>query len=87
MKIPPSYQIFDLPVTLSHRDQDRLGPHLSNWNRLNEILLLSPSETDLRKLVILELMGKQRKAIITRLLPAIQRAERKRIEFKIEEAR
>lgn len=86
MKIPPHLNPFDLPVAISYADQTRLGPHLSNWNRLNDIFLLGIGEKDLRKLVILELMGKRRKPVLTRLVIAVLRAERGRIEQAIEES-
>lgn len=86
MRIPPKYQIFDSFTPVAFEDQQRLGPHLSNWNKLNEILLLGVSETDLRKLAILEMMGKKRRIILRRLLGPIIRHIRISLETKIEHA-
>lgn len=86
MKIPPHLQCFDAPVSISYADQDRLGPHLSNWNRLNDIFLLGIGEKDLRKLTILELVGKRRKPVLNRLVVGVLRAERARIEQAIKES-
>ena len=86
MRIPPKYQIFDSFTPVTFEDQTRLGPHLSNWNKLNEILLLGVSEADLRKLAILEMMGKKRRIILRRLLGPITRHTRISLETKIENA-
>lgn len=84
MKIPSRFQVLDSPIALTYADQERLGVHLSNGNRLNEVMLLGISESDLAKLIILEVMGKNRKRILDRLLPQFLREQRKRIEGKIE---
>lgn len=82
MKIPDKLQVFRDPVTLSMSDQERLSPHLSHWGRLHNILLLRPSEEDLKKLYVLELMGKKRRRILDRLIAPIMRHERRRVEEK-----
>ena len=86
MRIPPKYQIFDSFTPVTFEDQTRLTPHLSNWNKLNEILLLGVSDEDLRKLVILEMMAKGRKAVLHRLLGPIVKNVRQSLETKIEKA-
>lgn len=68
MKIPARFQVFDRPVTLSTKDAERLAPHLSHWMKLNEILLLGVPESDIERLVILEMRGQKRHAILQRLI-------------------
>lgn len=84
MKIAQRYQVFDQPVEIDEKDCDRLKVHLSGWNRLNEILLLGINEPDLRRLVILELLGARRKEMLTRLLGRLAKLERKRILSRIQ---
>ena len=84
MKIPIKYQVFDEPVEISEKDHQRLSVHLIGWNRLNEIFLLgSINESDLRRLVIMEIMGARRKTIINRLLGRLQKLQRKQIDYRI----
>ena len=83
MKIASKYQVFQEPVDVSDKDAQRLKIHLSGWNRLNEILLLGINEPDLRRLVVLELMGQRRLTIIDRLLGRLAKLERKRINDQI----
>ena len=84
MKIPIKYQVFDEPVEISEKDHQRLSVHLIGWNRLNEIFLLgSINESDLRRLVIMEVMGARRSTIINRLLGRLQKLQRKQIDYRI----
>lgn len=84
MKIPQKYQVFDEPVEISDKDKQRLSVHLVGWNRLNEIFLLgSINEPDLRRLVIMEIMGSRRMSIVSRLLGRLQKIQRKRIDQNI----
>lgn len=76
MRIPSRYQIFENEVELTDKDVQRLQVHLSNWGRLNEILLLGVNIPDLRRLVVLELMNNGRLFIITRLLGRIAKIQR-----------
>lgn len=76
MRIPSRYQIFENEVELTDKDVQRLRVHLSNWGRLNEILLLGVNIPDLRRLVVLELMNNGRLFIITRLLGRIAKIQR-----------
>lgn len=85
MKIPQKYQIFDDPVELTDKDQERLKVHLVGWNHLNEILLLgSINEPDLMRLVILELAGSRRMDIINRLLGRLAKLQRRRLRERIQ---
>lgn len=84
MKIPQKYQVFDEPVEINDKDKQRLSVHLVGWNRLNEIFLLgSINEPDLRRLVIMEIMGSRRMSIVSRLLGRLQKIQRKRIDQNI----
>lgn len=86
MKIPDRYQVFDLPVSLTYGDQDRLAPHLANWNKLHEILLLPVTESDLQKMVIIEMMTKKRFRLIDRLLYKLEDAVRARWNASVRKA-
>lgn len=76
MRIPGRFQIFENEVILTSKDAERLQVHLSNWRRLHEIMLLGLNIHDLRRLVILELLGNGRRFIITRLLGRIAKLQR-----------
>lgn len=82
MKIPQRFQVFDTVVVLSSKDADRLSPYIVGWRHLAE-LLKHINEPDLLRLVILELLGKQRRKILDRLLMRLGRVQRKRIEERI----
>jgi hypothetical protein len=84
--IPKKYQVFDLPVELDSKDVERLSPHLSGWNKLNEMFLLGMNESDLRRLVVIELMEGRRWAIINRLLGRLAKVEREKYKRRIERA-
>ena len=82
MKVPERYQVFDVPVVVSSKDEQRLAGYLTGWMRLAE-LLADINEPDLMRLVIMELLGKQRRKILDRLLMRLGRVQRKRIEERI----
>jgi hypothetical protein len=71
MRIPDYAQVFPNPVVISDKDVERLSPHLSGWMSLHEIMLLGINESDLQRLVVLELLGKKRKDILQRLTARI----------------
>lgn len=76
---PPIYQqlLNVLHVHLSLKDTKRLKPHLSSWPRLNELFLLGGlSPDDLRKLILIEVQGKQRRQILDKLVSRLKSAER-----------
>ena len=75
MRVPRKYQIFEQPVVLSYKDAERLGYHLGNWTRLNEVMLLGVNLPDLRRLVVMELMGAGRRSILRRLLGRIAKEQ------------
>jgi hypothetical protein len=85
--IPQKFQIFsDAPVVLSDKDAERLAPYLRAWMGLASIIYSSNTE-DLKRLIILELMGKRRQMMIERLISRLgnvqQEEWRKRIGVKL----
>ena len=83
MKIPIKYQIFERVIAMGDVSAQALKETMTGWNRINEILLLGVSEDDLRRMVILELMGPKRTSIINRLLGRLSKFERARLKQKI----
>lgn len=82
MKVPSRYQIFDTEVFISSKDEERLLVHLSNWNRLHELMLKGVNVSDLQRLVIMELRGNGRRRILGRLLGRITKLTRLELERK-----
>jgi hypothetical protein len=82
MKIPSKWQVFDTPVLFDNKDEERLSPYLASWMHLSA-LLKDINEPDLMRLVILELMDRQRRKVLDRLLMRLGRVQRKRIERRI----
>lgn len=82
MKIPAKYQVFDGLVVIDSKDEQRLSVHLSGYVPLMKALA-GVNEPDLKRLVIMELNGKQRWKLIDRLLMRLGRVQRKRFEQKI----
>jgi hypothetical protein len=83
MKIPLRFQVFDRPVILLDKDQERLAPHLAGWMGLANILLIGVNEPDLQRLIVMELLGKQRQKILNRLVGHLSRVHAKEIKERI----
>ena len=83
MKIPIKYQIFERVIAMGDVSAQALQETMTGWNRIHEVLLLGVSEDDLRRMVILELMGPKRTSIINRLLGRLSKFERARLKQKI----
>ena len=83
MKIPNRYQVFDSPVIVSSKDEQRLSPHLAEWAKLNSLFILGVNEPDLRRLVVMELRGKARWHMLERLLMRLGRLSRERYETRV----
>ena len=68
-----------LAVTVSKKDLIRLRGHITNWNHLNEILLLGEQVTtdDLRRLIVLALAGKARRRILLALVSRVYGRQQK----------
>jgi hypothetical protein len=84
MRVPSKYQIFEQPMVLTSKDAERLSYHLGNWTRLNEVMLLGINLPDLRRLVVLELIGLKRRSILSRLLGRIAKQQHRDRWAKIE---
>lgn len=82
--IPPHRQIFEQPVTLTSKDVQRLEPHLSGWERLNELFLLGVNVPDLERLVILELSAKRRRQILMKLLGRRSTLKQRALKARVE---
>lgn len=82
MKIPIKYQVFDTNIVISSKDEERLARYLSGWMPLTAVMA-DINEPDLKCLLVLELMGKQRWKFLDRLLGRINRIQRNRVEEKI----
>ena len=84
MTIPPRYQIFDRPVTVTERDEERLTPYLTSWPRLNQLFKLDVlREPDLRMLILIELRTKKRRVILDRLVARLNMRQRETLLGKI----
>jgi hypothetical protein len=83
MKIARKFQVFDTDVVLIDKDAARLTPHLSSWRSLHEIMLLGVNEPDLKRLVVLELLGQKRRQILQRLIGRISSIQTSRVIAKV----
>jgi hypothetical protein len=84
MNIPKRYQIFERPVVITDKDEERLRPYLSSWNRVIECLLRGASPTDVERLIIMELIGSGRPAILNKLLVRHGKNQRQLLQRKID---
>lgn len=75
MLSPHQELIQRLGVTVSSKDYRRLSPHISNWPKLNELFILGVPTEDLKKMLVIEISGKKRKEIVTRLCARIKSQE------------
>lgn len=66
-------------VSLTIKDVKRLLPHLSNWPKLSNVLMLGLPNEDLKKMVLIELNGKQRREILSRLCARLKKQELKQL--------
>jgi hypothetical protein len=86
MKIPTKYQIFDDSIEIPDKDVERLSSCIGGWNRLHELFMLGGlNEVDLKRLVVMELMGKQRQPLIARLLGRLAKLDRQRYTRRIDQ--
>lgn len=87
LTIPKKYQVFDGPdVAIGDKDQQRLSPLLVGWPHLARYFVAGTNEPDLKRLVVLELMGAKRLPILERLLARLGKMQRKRIASRVKEA-
>lgn len=86
-KIKKHMKIFSIQPKLSKRDISRLTPLLCNYNYLVEELSLNANvytQTDLKKLILIELKNKKRNFILKKLTSRIISEERRNILGAIE---
>jgi len=83
MTIPKKFQIFDEHVELSDKDAERLSVYLSGWMSLHAFLLQGVNDADIRRLVIIEIMGMRRLSILDRLMSRLNTNQRKKIQTKL----
>jgi len=67
MDVPTKFQVFDHPISLPSKDEERLSHLLLGWMRLAP-RMVGLNEPDLQRLIVMELLGKQRSKIVKRLL-------------------
>jgi hypothetical protein len=85
--IPAKLQIFqDGNVVLSDKDAERLAPFLGGWPKLNSFFLTSPTEPDLKRLLIMELMGDCREQMVDKLLARLGTVTQARWRKRITDA-
>lgn len=84
MKIPIRYQIFDRFIAIGDKDEERLRPYLSSWNRVIDCLLKGISPSDVQRLIIMEMMGAARKPILHKLLVRHGKNQRLLLQRKME---
>lgn len=63
-------------VTITKRDLQRKVP---SWSRLNEMFILGLSDQELKKLILVELNGKKRREILSRLCARLKTQELKQL--------
>lgn len=82
MTIPKKYQVLDWDVTIDSKEAERLQTYISGWKQLAPVIA-TINQPDLMRLIVMELMGKQRRKLLGRLLGRLDRVRRKRIEGRI----
>jgi hypothetical protein len=82
LRIPARLQVFDEAVVISSKDRERLSAPLSGWRKLAPAHT-SFNESDLERLIVLELMGKKRRKILGRLLQRLGSEHTARIDEKV----
>lgn len=86
MNIPKKYQIFPDKVIIFVWQEAELAPHLASWESLNKFLRGSLlSEFTLRRLIVMEMMGKSRWKLIDRLLMRLSKVQRKETRVRVKQ--
>lgn len=85
MTILKRFQVLDHEVMLTDKDQERLSVWLRSYEAPYRYAKFSEAnEPDLERLLIMELMGRQRRKIISRLLSRLGRVRDMRIQKRVE---
>lgn len=75
-------------LKVSKGDEARLSPHLRNYNRLNEILILNGLDIkDVQRMILIELKGKSRQFILNKLVSRLKSQEREDLLINITQCR
>ncbi len=75
-------------LKVSKGDEARLSPHLTNYNRLNEILILNGlGIKDVQRMILIELQGKSRQFILNKLVSRLKSQEREDLLINITQCR
>lgn len=86
MKIPSECQVFERRVKVTTGDAARFAAVLAGWPSLCRYFQEGPSEDDLMRLAVLELLGRRRESIVSRLLSRLGQVRRKNLESRIRAA-
>ncbi len=82
MKIPSRLQIFGEPVILSDVDASRLSVYLVGFMHL-ATPILTINEPDVKRLIVMELLGKRRWKLLERLIMRLGRMQRQALEKRV----
>lgn len=78
---PKARQLFP-DLILSSKDGERLSVYLSSWTKLAKFLIRM-NDRDIKRLIMMELSGKQRWKLLDRLIRRLGRIHRLEIERKV----
>lgn len=83
VEIPHRYQIFSEDVVILIRQREELESILSGFMPLANALAKGLPEYTLRRLIVLEMMGKGRKKLLDRLIMRLGRLERQDLQQRV----
>ena len=83
VEIPHRYQIFSEDVVILARQRAELEGILSGFMPLANALAKGLPEYTLRRLIVLEMMGKGRKKLLDRLIMRLGRLERQDLQQRV----
>ena len=87
MNLPRKYQVFPgVEVGMCSKDEERLSFYLSNWVRLSNLFVKGVNVPDLRRLLVLELMGKKRRFILDRIIGRISTLQKAELHERVDHA-
>lgn len=84
MTIPKCFQIFANDVRLTETDIERLKPIISSWSATTNDIIGAAPESDLEKLIIIELMTLKRSHILERVVNRLCTYRRNDLRAKVE---
>jgi hypothetical protein len=83
VEIPLHYQIFDEEIVILADHREELEQHLTGFMPLANALAKGIPDYNIKRLIILELMGKARKKLLDRLIMRLGRLERLALQHKV----